>query len=123
MVMAMLMLMLMLMLIVVCWLLAVFTVVVLAVSALFAAGRSGVQAAGEAALQLGLVQSVADEHERARTLLALAPRAVELPLQLRVHTVHDEAVLVPVHGEHALDAEEVLARVRVRVRVGEGEGG
>ena len=78
MVMAMLMLMLMLMLAAVCWLLAVFTVVVLAVSALFAAGRSGVQAAGEAALQLGLVQSVADEHECARTLLALAPRAVEL---------------------------------------------
>ena len=76
--MVMAMLMLMLMLIVVCWLLAVFTVVVLAVSALFAAGRSGVQAAGEAALQLGLVQPVADEHERARTLLALAPRAVEL---------------------------------------------
>jgi len=25
-----------------------------------------------------------------------------------VHAVHDEAVLVPVHGEHALDAEEVL---------------
>ena len=78
MVMVMAMLMLMLMLTVVCWLLAVFTVVVLTVSALFAAGRSGVQAAGEAALQLGLVQSVADEHERALTLLALAPRAVEL---------------------------------------------
>ena len=78
MLMLMVILMLMLMLTVVCWFLAVFTVVVLTVSALFAAGRSGVQAAGEAALQLGLVQSVADEHERARTLLALAPRAVEL---------------------------------------------
>ena len=81
--MVMAMVMVMLMLIVVCWLLAVFTVVVLAVSALFAAGRSGVQAAGEAALQLGLVQSVADEHER---------RAVRA---LRGATLRFERVEVP----------------------------
>jgi len=77
-VMCMVMVMLMVMLKVVCWLLAVLIRVVFTVSALVAAARSGVQAAGEAPLQLGLVQPVADEHERTRMLLALAPRAVEL---------------------------------------------
>src|SRR5262249_35289876 len=67
------------------------------------------QAVFEAALEVLAVEVAADEHELARTLLAVLPRLTPVGVHHHVHALIDVALGRAVNGEDALAAQDILA--------------